>query len=344
MIQPAAPRRPERAGFRWHSRILGLVALGAVLCLTRGARADGSSAAQVAYERGVDAFRAGDFANACRLLSESYHLEPHPGVLFTWATCELRADRLASAAQHYQDFLNAVAKLPVAERVAQEERRRSAQRERAQILPELPYLTVVVSASVQRSSSVLRDGVPLLPSAQGVEVPVDPGEHSIVFVGSDGARTEQRVVLARREHKTVVLGFANAREAERAVAPVSTHSEPAPMPRGNATSPWVYVTGGIGVAGLLTGTISGVMALRDKHVVDSNCAGAACTARGKDSADAGRTEATVSTIGFGVGLAGLASSIIIYLVDSPGAPTRAQHAQSWSVAVSPTSVGVVGAF
>ncbi len=313
--------------------------------MTRAARADDSSPAQVAYERGVDAFRAGDFPNACRLLSESYHLEPLPGVLFTWATCELRAERLVSAAQHYQDFLNAVAKLPPAERTAQEERRRSAQRERAQILPELPYLTVVVSASVQHSSSVLRDGVPLLPNAQGVETPVDPGEHSIVFVGPDGARTEQRVVLARREHKTIVLGFANAREAERAATPTpAANGAPAPAPVAHETSSWVYVTGGVGVAGILTGTIAGVMALRDKHVVDDQCTGPACSMRGKDSADAGKTEATVSTIGFGVGLAGLVSSVIIYLADSPRAAARAEPPKSWSVAISPTSVGVVGAF
>lgn len=317
-----------------------------MLTVSRAAEAQDSTPAQNAYERGVDAFRAGDFPTACRLLAESYHLEPLPGVLFTWATCELRANRLASAAQHYQDFLSAVAKLPPPERAAQEERRRSALQERAQIVPELPYLTVVVSASVQHSSSVLRDGVPLLPSAQGVEVAVDPGEHSIVFVGPDGARTEQRVVLAKREHKTIVLGFANAKEAERAATPAAPTpvAPPSAQDSTSTTSPWVYVTGGIGVAGVLTGTIAGVMALRDKHIVDTDCHGPACTTRGKDAADAGKTEATVSTVGFGVGLAGLVGSVIIYLVDSPGTAARAEAPKSWSVAISPTSVGVVGAF
>lgn len=302
-----------------------------------------SSPAQVAYEQGVDAFRAGDFPAACRLLADSYRLEPLPGVLFTWATCELRAQRLASAATHYADFLNAVAALPPAERAAQEERRRSAQRERARILPELPYLTVVVSANVQHSSSVLRDGLPLLPSSQGTEVPVDPGEHVIVFVGPDGARTEQRVFLAKGEHKTIVLGFANAREAAR----VATPSAPAP-PSASAheTSPWVYITGGVGVAGILTGSIAGLMALRDKSVVDDNCTGPACRdERGKDAADAAKTEATVSTVGFGVGVAGLVSSVIIYLTDTPRTEARLAQPRRWSVvALSPTTVGVLGAF
>jgi len=319
---------------------LGSVAFGALLFLTRVAAADENGPAQTTYEQGVEAFRAGDFPTACRLLADSYRLEPLPGVLFTWATCELRAEHLASAAAHYADFLNAVAALPPAERAAQEERRRSAQHERARILPELPYLTVVVSASVQHSSSVLRDGVPLLPSSQGLEVPVDPGEHVIVFVGPDGARTEQRIVLAKGEHKTVVLGFANAREAARAAAP----STPAPV-SARGTSSWVYVTGGVGVAGILTGSIAGLIALRDKSVVSGNCDGLACNGRGKDAADAASTEAMVSTVGFGVGLAGLVSSVIIYLTDTQQAEARAMRPKSWSVvAISPTAVGVVGAF
>ena len=312
--------------------------------MTRAAHADENSPAQAAYEQGVDAFRAGDLSNACRLLAESYRLEPLPGVLFTWATCELRAERLASAAAHYADFLNAVARLPPAERAAQEERRRSAQRERARILPQVPFLTVVVSASVQHASSVLRDGTPLPPNAQGVETPVDPGEHVIVFVGPDGARTEQRVVLAKGEHKTIVLGFANAREAAQAArpsaaVPVSTATGERP-----ATSPWVYLTGGVGVAGILTGSIAGLLAIRDKNVVDGACNGLACSARGKDAASAAKTEATVSTIGFGVGLAGLVSSVIIYLTDTPRADARAVP-KHWSVvATSPTAVGVAGVF
>jgi hypothetical protein len=312
------------------------------LLLSSGvAAADENSPAQVAYEQGVEAFRAGDFSNACRLLADSYRLEPLPGVLFTWATCELRAGRLASAAAHYADFLNAVERLPPAERAAQEERRRSAQRERARILPEVPYLTVVVSASVQHSSSVLRDGTLLPPSMQGLEVPVDPGEHAIVFIAPDGARTEQRVVLAPSEHKTIVLGFANAKEAARASLP---NLPPAPR-REHQTSSWVYVTGGIGVAGILTGSIAGLMALRDKNVIDANCTGPACNARGKDAADAAKPEATVSTVGFGVGVAGLVSSVIIYLADKQQAEARAVQPRRWSVvAISPTVMGVAGAF
>jgi hypothetical protein len=108
----------------------------------------------------------------------------------------------------------------------------------------------------------------------------------------------------------------------------------------------VYVTGGVGVAGILTGSIAGLMALRDKSIVDGDCNGPACTTqRGKDAADAAKTEATVSTVGFGVGVAGLVSSVIIYLVDTPRTEARTTQSKGVSVvAISPTVLGLAGAF
>ena len=296
------------------------------------------SQAQIAYEHGVEEFRAGNFAAACDFLAESYRLEPLPGVLFTWATCELRADRVASAATHYGAFVDAVGRLSAADRAAQDERRQVAQRERARILPEIPYLTVTVAAEAIHTSTVHRDGELVPPELLGVEVPVDPGEHVIDFDAADGSHAQQRVVLAKREHKTIVLGFAKAREVVQplppTVAPVRRHT----------VSPWVYVAGGVGVSGILTGSVAGVLAIRDKRIVDNECTGARCSSRGKDAADTARVEATVSTVGFAIGFGGLVTSAILYAFDSSHGIAAATPRRTWSVAISPTSVGVGGAF
>ena len=302
------------------------------------------SPAQAAYEQGVELFRAGNFEAACTLLADSYRLEPLPGVLFTWATCELRADRVASAAQHYADFLDAVANLPPAERAAQDERRQAAQRERQRILPEVPYLTIVMAADAVRTSTVRRDGEVLPETALGVEVAVDPGEHAIDFEGADGTHAQQRVVLAKREHKTIVVGFAKPSQA----VPVMPRREERPLPPKlyeRKVTPWIYVTGGVGVAGLLTGSIAGLLAFNDKSAVNDLCNGSACTASGKDAADAARLEATVSTVGFGVGLAGVIATAIVYIADSGQAQASTTRPRHWSVvATSPTTFGVGGEF
>jgi len=337
------PSQSRRCGsFAWRKRFLSLVVFG-VLCRAGLANAAENSPAQVAYEQGVEQFRAGNFEVACDLLANSYRLEPLPGVLFTWATCELRADRVASAAQHYAEFLDAVSRLPAAERQAQDERREVAQRERARILPEVPYLTVVMAPEAIRTATVHRDGVLLAPSSLGVEVPVDPGQHLIDFEGADGFRAQQRVVLAKREHKTIVLGFAKPREAPPAKRPAPESAQPKLYER--KVTPWLYVSGGVGVAGLLTGSLAGLLAIRDKGVVKDECIGRACSQRGIDAVDAAKLESTVSTVGFGVGVAGVVATAILYIVDSGRSDVRVSAEPRWSVvAISPDVLGVGAAF
>ena len=338
-----------RGGSPYSRRTIAVWVAFAALSAARVAHAEDGGAAQVAYERGVEEFRAGNLERACALLADSYRLEPLPGVLFTWATCELRADRVASAAQHYSDFLDAAAKLPPAERAAQDERRQVAQRERARILPDLPYLTIVVSADAVRTSTVRRDGEVLPASALGVEAAIDPGEHLIDFEGADGLHAQQRIVLAKREHRTIVVGF--AKPTESAPPPSKPVTEPVvPKLFERRVTPWIYLTGGVGVAGLLTGSVSGVLAIRDKGVVDDECIGPACSARGNDAAKAARLEATVSTVGFTVGLAGAVATAIVYIADSGRSRdaslsgVRARE-RRWSVVgISPGVLGVGGTF
>lgn len=319
--------------------------MGAFLCVRPAQAAEDNSAAQAAYERGVEQFRAGNFADACALLADSYRLEPLPGVLFTWATCELRAEHLANAAARYGEFLEIVARLPPEERAAQDERRQVAQRELTRVLPEISFLTVVMSAEELRTSTVHRDGEQIPPSAMGSEVPVEPGEHVIDFEGQGGAHAQQRVVLAKGERRTLVLGFAQPRTQ---AAPPSSDEPDRPADRPSSEpriTPWIYVTAGVGVAGIVTGSVAGILALRDKGVVKDECIGQACSARGKEAADAARVEATVSTVGFGVGLAGAVASAVLYLTSPTQHQARAAEPRTWAVvALSPNVLGVVGSF
>jgi hypothetical protein len=91
-------------------------------------------------------------------------------------------------------------------------------------------------------------------------------------------------------------------------------------------SPWLYVAGGIGVVGVGVGATAGVLAMGDKNILESECIGPACSARGKEAADRGKTEAIVSTVAFGVGAAALVTTLIVFLVDR--AHGQGSHARS----------------
>jgi hypothetical protein len=293
--------------------------LAIVLSISVRAEAQDVAMAQELYSRGVADFRAGRYDSACRMLNDSYRIDPLPGVLFTLATCEARAGRIATAAARYDDFLQRVATLPPDQRAMQEERRQAALSERAALAPELSYLTISVPTQVlAKGATVQRDGTILGLASVGIELPIDPGPHLVVVRTVDGKSEERRISIAKREHATVA--FESPAPARSSPEGRPAREQPVALePR--RVSPWLYVSGGVAAAGIGVGTIAGLFAISHKKVVDSNCLGPACNPDGKAAADSARTEALVSTVGFGVALAGMATALIVYLAQ-PSAPSR----------------------
>jgi hypothetical protein len=85
----------------------------------------------------------------------------------------------------------------------------------------------------------------------------------------------------------------------------------------------VYVAGGIGVAGIVLGGVTGGLALGKKSTINDNCVSLICNHDGKQAADSAKSLALVSTVGFGVGLAGIAVAAILYATTSPAPQTTA---------------------
>jgi hypothetical protein len=86
--------------------------------------------------------------------------------------------------------------------------------------------------------------------------------------------------------------------------------------KGGSSHTGAWIIGGIGLAGIAVGSVMGVMALGKKSTVDKECNDLACSDAGMTAVDDGKKFALVSTIGFGVGAAGLATSVILLLASS----------------------------
>jgi hypothetical protein len=71
----------------------------------------------------------------------------------------------------------------------------------------------------------------------------------------------------------------------------------------------------------------------DKAIVEQECAGPACSPRGKSAADRGKTEALVSTVAFGAGAVALAVTVILYVVDSAQGQGSRAHAGGLTTSV-----------
>ena len=84
------------------------------------------------------------------------------------------------------------------------------------------------------------------------------------------------------------------------------------------------MVGGVGLAGLVTGAIAGVLVLSKKSTVDSECAGKQCSQAGLDAANAGKTLGVVTTVGLITGAVGLGAATYLFV----SAPSPSESARS----------------
>jgi hypothetical protein len=338
------------------AHLLGVMTLAAPLA------AQDVATAEALFNRGLKEMQARRFDTGCPALNESYRLDPRPGTLFTLAECEAGRGRIATAATRYGDYLAAFGRLAPDAQAKQRGRDKIAAQKKAALAPDIPELTLTLPPNAPRGTTVMRDDVALGEATLGVPLPVDPGEHVVTVQAPGAPPTEVRVSIAKAEKKQLTLEVMTAALKAPAapppdIAPPVEAAPPPPAPEsgsgGQRTG--ALVAGGGGVAGIVLGGMMGGLALGKKSTVDENCKDHVCNHDGKLAADSGKTFALVSTIGFGVGVAGLGAAAVLVLT-SPSAPPesaareRAKEralaarvkADVWSAGYDGTVIGVRG--
>ncbi len=301
--------------------LVGLLVVGG-LAAPRSAAADDKKRADQLYEEARAAFAAADYARACPLFTQYYTLEPTPAGLFTIAECEARWGKPARALAHFEEFLRHGSEAE--DTPAQRQRVRMATEQTAKLSQVVGRLLPVRASGVNGSVSVKIDDVPVAVPAERPVV-VEPGEHVVDVTTELGTHEQRRVVVGAGETRTIEVGGAGVSAAP---APTTPAPAPAPAPakapaNGEAapsriTTP-VLVAGGVGVAGVVVGTVAGGLALGARSDVDAHCVSFTCDHTGKEAADRGQTLATVSTIAFAVGAAGIAAAVVLYLIEPSSA-------------------------
>jgi hypothetical protein len=283
-------------------RILTACLLSGVMLWAPLARAD-AAAAEALFEQGRQAMESKEYDVACEKFRESQRLDPAAGTQFNLANCEEQRGNLATAWELYRAVIEQLpaddTRLPIAkERVAG-------------LATRLPKLTITLAPDAPKGTTVERDGVALGSASLGVALPVDPGKHELVVKAPNHGPKSFLVTIGEKESKSVAVGPG---------APGAT--EDAKPAAGSDNRTLGYVFGGIGVAGLAIGTVTGIMALSKKSTVDSHCDGdRLCDAEGADAAASGRTLGTITTISWIVGAAGIGAGAYFLLSSSPKSET-----------------------
>ena len=307
-----------------------------------------NAARELAFQ-GADAYDKGDFERAVDRYRRAYALLPAPTLSLREARALEKLGRLVEAVEAYvRTVRTELAKnAPKAFRDAV----KSADEELVKLRPRVPKLEIVLEGAESNATEVKLDGKPLQPALIGVAQPVDPGEHRIEAVtqGKSGSLT---LKIAEGETKSVRLKL---RDDPNAVAPAPATELPAPS-TGSApgdraptdesgggfphtTLGWVGI--GVGAAGLGVGVVTGLMATSKHASAEEGCPGGKCPegSAAADDLESFRTLRTVSTVGYAVGVIGVAAGFTL-LLTAPSEPNTA-HVSPW---VGPGSAGVAGRF
>lgn len=303
-----------------------------------------SAARSMGYE-GVQAYQKGDYTDAVDKLGRAFAVAKVPTLGLWYARALAKTGKLLEASERYGE----VTRLEVSEGKVKEQKQaqQEAAAENAVLQPRIAALTITLGGE-NREVTVTVDGVAIPQMLIGVARPANPGSHTVKLTIA-GREQEQTVTLTEGEKKQLVFDTAlPVATATPPPEPAATQKEPGevvtalPSERTSTegklqrTLGWVAV--GIGGAGLVTGTVSGLLVMSKKRQLDGVCLDGVCAPEQRSLRESYNSLRPVSTVGFMVGAVGLGVGITLLLT----APKNSSmHASAW---VGVDSVAIKGAF
>jgi hypothetical protein len=348
--------RPTQAA----RRALGALPLCATILLAApGARAQAASPEDVAAARslGTEGTRladTGDCNGAIPKLESAEKLYHAPSTLDRLGECEISVGRLVAGTED----LNRVVREPLAANAppAFVAAKKRAQQALGAAQPRIGRLKIHVDGAPADKISVTVDGAPISSALLDADRPTDPGPHAVNASSAGYKPASENVIVREGAESTLSLKLEVDPTAVAAATPVSAEpgavpgtASPAPA-AGASTGPNrvpAVVAFSVGGAGLLVGTIAGVLALGSKSTLDGECPNKTCPSpKAQSDIDSLSSKATISTVGFGVGIAGVAVGAILLAV-SHGSEKSASldlPRPHWSPWIGVGSAGVGGTF
>jgi hypothetical protein len=330
---------------------LWLMAFGLLTLATPSARAESSvddktrNAARSLAEQGRDVYDKGEYARAFDLFHRAYTLVSAPTIALYEGRSLAKLGRLVQAQEAY---LRAVrTKLTPDSPEAFRKAVREAEAEEMALESRIAKVTLVLTGPGAKLPNVTltADGEPFGAQLVGVEVPIDPGAHTVVVSVPGGSPTQVSFTIAEGSAQRVEVAVAEPK-AQSAAPPVAAPPTSPPKrdePARKATwyHPAAYAAGAVGVVGLATGIVTGSMAQSHYSQARSACPNHMCV-EGSDGADelsSFRSLRTVSTVGYIVGGVGLAAGVTLLVL----APSKRAE-PSAALLLGPSSATLRGAF
>lgn len=307
--------------------LMGILSVAPVTWAQEGNKA----AAEALFSAGRDLMAQGKFSEACAKFEGSQKLDAGLGTLLYLADCYERANRLASAWATFKEAES------IAMGRSDQSRAQVAKERYSKIESRLSKVLVRVAEGNDAQTVVKHRGQVVPRESWGVALPVDAGDQT-VEASSPGHKTWTTTVRVDGEGVTVpidvpVLEVDNTPKPEATPPPMP--SEP-PTPTqdsgakgssGSTQRTIGLVVGGVGVVGIVVGTVFGLKAKskndqsKDKcSPTDSNL----CSQAGVDLREQAQNAAKVGTVAMIIGGVGLVGGVTLFLTAPSDKPASAR--------------------
>lgn len=337
-------------------RRLGVALAAALLLAPWAAHAGPTSAdretARTLMQQGRELTAKGDLKEALKRFQGANDIMHVPTTALEVARTLVALGQLVEA----RDFIAAIRQITPNpnEPAPFKEARKKADDLDASLNGRIPSLVITIKGAPEGEQAALTvDGTPVPAGVVGLPRAVDPGHHVIVAkLDSKTAQGEgkQEVDVREGEQKPVEVTLSVTLAPPPAEAPPAAPASEAPAPV-TSHSPTIITWVGVGLAGagVIAGTVTGILSLSKKSSLQSECPNDVC-APGNSDYSAANTFATVSTIGFivaGVGAGVAAVTLIVGHQEPAPAPAEASPAEAGLVLHPWLGVGaggVIGTF
>ena len=196
----------------------------------------------------------------------------------------------------------------------------SLARELASQIPSLRLELAPEAAANQTSLEIDQRSVPL--SALGLGYALNPGAHRVQVAASGYLTVVRDISLRPGETQTLRIELVPAPKAKatarRPVPPEASQAQrtsPLPVAPAEHSSTWPQWFGfSLGGAGLVVGTVAGVLSLKRTRAAKDYCTGNQCTSEAQHDRDVAVKLANVSNAGFGVAVLGTGIGLMSFLL------------------------------
>lgn len=313
-----------------------MLAICAPAASVESATVEQKRAAQKVFEAADELYESGRYEAAAQAFKASYDLVSSPNSRLMWARALRELKRFDEAYVQYEgtihDALASGGRYPEAQK--------AAEAELEALTRSLAYIDVKAATS----------NIPTEVRLNGRVVPWKAGERIIApatkvlleFRFANGTSRQQEVELnagETREVQTEPTPAASPPEtkpaSQSAVAPVHE-----PKRVSNPTRTAAYVAGAVGVAGVATFTVFGLLNRSTYSNLESRCSNDICSKSQMNDVDAGRRYQTIANIGLGVGAVGTAAAVTLFILSSG----HGSQERPTALMIGPGSLNLSGRF